>query len=60
MAKKRNEEYIGDDDDGEFVEEPVEEFEDPPGFVDDISDEGMSSPRIQKMCFQSVKIKPDL
>lgn len=40
MAKKRNEEYIGDDDDGEFVEEPVEEFEDPPGYVDDISEEG--------------------
>lgn len=40
MAKKRNEEYIGDDDDGEFVEEPVEEFEDPPNYVDDISDEG--------------------
>jgi hypothetical protein len=40
MAKKRNEEYIGDDDDDQFVEEPVEEFEDPPNYVDDISDEG--------------------
>lgn len=40
MARKRNEEYIGEDDDGEFEEEPVESFEDPPDFVDEISDEG--------------------
>lgn len=50
MAKKRNEEYIGDDDDGEFVEEPVEEFEDPPGFVDDISDEGKKFATNSKKC----------
>lgn len=40
MARKRNEEYIGDSDDGEFEEEPVESYEDPEGFEDDISDEG--------------------
>lgn len=40
MARKRNEEYIGDSDDGEFEEEPVDTFEDPDEFVDDISDEG--------------------
>lgn len=45
MAKKRNEEYIGDDDDDQFVEEPVEEFEDPPGYVDEITDEGMRKNR---------------
>lgn len=42
MARKRNEEYIGEDDDGEFEEEPVDSYEDPPDFVDDISDEGKS------------------
>lgn len=42
MARKRNEEYIGDDDDGEFEEEPVESYEDPPDFVDDVTDEGKS------------------
>lgn len=46
MARKRNEEYIGEDDDGEFEEEPVESFEDPPDYVDKVSDEG--EPRIQK------------
>lgn len=40
MARKRNAEYTGDSDDGEFEEEPVDTFEDPEGFVDDISDEG--------------------
>lgn len=40
MARKRNEEYIGESDDGEFEEEPVESFEDPEGFVDTVSDEG--------------------
>jgi hypothetical protein len=40
MARKRNEEYIGDSDDGEFEEEPVESFEDPEDFVDDVTDEG--------------------
>lgn len=40
MARKRNEEYIGDSDDGEFEEEPVDTYEDPEGFVDDVSDEG--------------------
>lgn len=39
MARKRNEEYTGDSD-GEFEEEPVESFEDPEDFVDEISDEG--------------------
>lgn len=48
MARKRNEEYIGEDDDGEFEEEPVESYEDPPDFVDDVTDEG-ERPRIQKM-----------
>lgn len=50
MARKRNEEYIGDSDDGEFEEEPVESFEDPEDFVDDVTDEGKKikkSPRIQ-------------
>lgn len=42
MARKRNEEYVGEDDDGEFEEEPVESYEDPPDFVDDIGDEGES------------------
>lgn len=42
MARKRNEEYIGEDDDGEFEEEPVETFEDPPDFVDEVTDEGES------------------
>lgn len=41
MARKRNEEYIGDDDDDEFVEEPYESYEDPPDFVDDAPDEGL-------------------
>lgn len=48
MARKRNEEYIGDSDDGEFEEEPVESFEDPEGFVDDVADDGkIFSPHIQ-------------
>lgn len=60
MAKKRNEEYIGDDEDGEFEEEPVESFEDPPDFVDEISDEG--EPRNQKkmwikICVKSLRTK---
>lgn len=39
MAKKKSEEYAGDSgDDGDYAEEP--NFEDPDGFVDDISDEG--------------------
>jgi hypothetical protein len=46
MARKRNEEYVGDDDDGEFEEEPFESYEDPPDYVDDVGDEG--EPRIQK------------
>lgn len=46
MARKRNEEYIGEDDDGEFEEEPVDSYEDPPDFVDEVTDEG--EPRIQK------------
>jgi hypothetical protein len=41
MARKRNEEYKGDNEDEEFEEEPVEEFEDPDDFVDDVNDEGM-------------------
>lgn len=41
MARKRNEEYKGDNEDEEFEEEPVDTYEDPDGFVDDISDEGM-------------------
>jgi hypothetical protein len=40
MARKRNEEYIGDSDDGEFEEEPVDTFEDPEDFEDDVTDEG--------------------
>lgn len=40
MARKRNEEYQGDDDDDEFIDEPVESYEDPPDFVDDAPDEG--------------------
>lgn len=40
MARKRNEEYVGDDDDDEFIDEPVESYEDPPDFVDDAPDEG--------------------
>lgn len=47
MARKRNGEYIGEDDDGEFEEEPFESYEDAPDFVDDVTDEGR--PRIQKM-----------
>lgn len=47
MARKRNEEYIGEDDDGEFEEEPFESYEDPPDFVDEVTDEG-ERPRIQK------------
>lgn len=47
MARKRNEEYIGEDDDGEFEEEPFESYEDPPDFVDEVADEG-KRPRIQK------------
>lgn len=42
MARKRNEEYIGEDDDGEFEEEPVDSYEDPPDFKDDVTDEGES------------------
>ena len=38
MARKRNEEYIGDSDDGEFEEEP--DFEDPEDFVDEVDDPG--------------------
>jgi hypothetical protein len=48
MARKRNGEYIGEDDDGEFEEEPFESYEDAPDFVDDVTDEG-KRPRIQKM-----------
>lgn len=42
MARKRNEEYIGEDDDGEFEEEPFESYEDPEGFADEVGDEGES------------------
>lgn len=42
MARKRNEEYIGEDDDGEFEEEPFESYEDEPDFVDEVPDEGES------------------
>lgn len=38
MAKKRNEEYADSGEDGEYQEEP--NFDDAPGFIDDISDEG--------------------
>lgn len=48
MARKRNEEYIGDSDDGEFEEEPVDTFEDPEGFVDDISEEDLLSDLLKK------------
>lgn len=48
MARKRNEEYIGDSDDGEFEEEPVELFEDPPGFVDDCPDEELLADFLKK------------
>jgi hypothetical protein len=41
MARKRNEEYIGDDDDDEFIEEPYESYEDPEDFVDNATDEGL-------------------
>lgn len=41
MARKRNEEYKGDNEDEEFEEEPVELFEDPDDFEDDVNDEGM-------------------
>lgn len=41
MARKRNEEYIGDSDDGEFDEEP--DFEDPEDFVDEVDDQGKKS-----------------
>lgn len=40
MARKRNGEYIGDDDDGEFEEEPFETYEDAPDFVDNVTDDG--------------------
>lgn len=46
MARKRNEEYTGEDADGEFEEEPFESYEDPPDYVDEVADEG--EPRIQK------------
>lgn len=36
MAKKKNEEYS--DDDQDYVEEP--NFDDPEGFVDDVTEEG--------------------
>ena len=52
MARKRNEEYIGDEDDGEFEEEPVESFEDPEGYSDDVGDEG-------KIIFATYSIKCD-
>lgn len=52
MARKRNEEYIGDSDDGEFEEEPVESFEDPEDFSDDVGDEG-------KIIFATYSIKCD-
>lgn len=42
MARKRNEEYTGSDEDGEFEEEPVESYEDPPDFEDEVTDEGES------------------
>lgn len=49
MARKRNEEYIGEDDDGEFEEEPFESYEDPPDFVDDPTDEGKEMATNSKM-----------
>lgn len=52
MAKKKNEEITGDSDEGEFGEEP--NFEDPDGFVDNVSDEGkfkvLSTFQYQKRC----------
>lgn len=48
MARKRNGEYVGDDDDGEFEEEPVETYEDPPDFVDNVTDEGEKGHEIKK------------
>lgn len=48
MARKRNEEYIGEDDDGEFEEEPFESYEDPPDFVDEITDEGSHESKMWK------------
>lgn len=49
MARKRNEEYIGDDDDDEFIEEPYESYEDPPDFVDNATDEGLFSHEIKNL-----------
>jgi translation initiation factor 3 subunit B len=39
MAKKKNEQYS--DDEQDYNDEP--NFDDPEGFVDDVSDEGMSN-----------------
>lgn len=59
MAKKKNEELTGDSDE-EYVEE--QNFEDPPGFVDDVSEEGkfhsdfLERPKVKKMStFQSIE-----
>jgi hypothetical protein len=55
MAKKKNEELAGDSDGGDYEEEP--NFDDPEGFVDNITDEGIYFIRIiwQKMStFQSI------
>lgn len=47
MAKKKSEEHSGADaNDSDYQEEP--NFEDPPGFVDNISDEGENAPDCQR------------
>lgn len=52
MAKKKNEEYTGDSDEGDYGDEP--NFEDPEGFVDNVTDEGMKKKSKKKMStFQS-------
>lgn len=48
MARKRNEEYKGDNEDEEFEEEPVDTFEDPDDFVDDITDEDLLGDLLKK------------
>lgn len=39
MTKKRSDEYSNDGDDSEYEVEPC--FDDPEGYVDDITEEGM-------------------
>jgi hypothetical protein len=44
MAKKKNEEFEGEDVDMDYEDEP-DFSQDPPGFVDNISDEGKKHTR---------------